>query len=248
MSHSQPAPRRRRTRTAMFAALVAVALTGVVGCRSLAGSSSAVSPTVAVRSAHLPQERLRGDVPGGLPGLGQGEHHHELGVADGEVPDGVTVFDDEYPAVARLDPALLGALRRAAEDAAGDGVVFSVNSAGVPRRTRSSCSMRRSRSMARERRLPAGWPLRLPPVTCWGTRLTSDAMPRPGFQGTALSTGCARSTATSPGTTSCVPKPLITGALRCTPIPRTIRGCSSDGALDRVPPRGTAYSAPRHQV
>jgi hypothetical protein len=47
---------------------------------------------------------------------------------DGAVPDGVTVFDDEYPAVANLDPALLGALRRAATDAAGDGVGFFVDS------------------------------------------------------------------------------------------------------------------------
>jgi LAS superfamily LD-carboxypeptidase LdcB len=47
---------------------------------------------------------------------------------DGVVPDGVTVFDDEYPAVANLDPALLGALRQAATDAAGDGVGFFVDS------------------------------------------------------------------------------------------------------------------------
>jgi LAS superfamily LD-carboxypeptidase LdcB len=40
----------------------------------------------------------------------------------------VTVFDDALPAVANLDPALLGALRRAATDAAGDGVAFVVNS------------------------------------------------------------------------------------------------------------------------
>lgn len=48
--------------------------------------------------------------------------------AGGAVPDGVTVFDDAVPAVAGLDPALLGALRRAAVDAAGDGVTFVVNS------------------------------------------------------------------------------------------------------------------------
>jgi zinc D-Ala-D-Ala carboxypeptidase len=47
---------------------------------------------------------------------------------DGVVPDGVTVFDDEYPAVANLDPALLGALRQAATDAADDGVGFFVDS------------------------------------------------------------------------------------------------------------------------
>lgn len=47
------------------------------------------------------------------------------GAADGVVPEGVTVFDDEFPAVANLDPGLLGALRRAATDA---GVEFVVNS------------------------------------------------------------------------------------------------------------------------
>lgn len=51
-----------------------------------------------------------------------------LGEAAGAVPEGVTVFDDEYPAVAELDPALLGALRRAATDAGDDGVTFVVNS------------------------------------------------------------------------------------------------------------------------
>jgi D-alanyl-D-alanine carboxypeptidase len=51
-----------------------------------------------------------------------------LGEADGAVPDGVTVFDDEFPAVANLDPDLLGALRRAATDAAGDGVELFVTS------------------------------------------------------------------------------------------------------------------------
>ncbi|OXM73393.1 M15 family metallopeptidase [Amycolatopsis thermalba] len=48
--------------------------------------------------------------------------------ADGVVRGGVTVFDDEIPAVANLDPDLLGALRQAAKDAAGDGVEFIVNS------------------------------------------------------------------------------------------------------------------------
>jgi zinc D-Ala-D-Ala carboxypeptidase len=51
-----------------------------------------------------------------------------LGEADGAVPDGTTVFDDEIPGVANLDPALLGALRQAATDAADDGVEFFVNS------------------------------------------------------------------------------------------------------------------------
>ena len=39
-----------------------------------------------------------------------------LGEAGGAVPTGTTVFDDEVPGVARLDPALLRALREAAAD------------------------------------------------------------------------------------------------------------------------------------
>lgn len=46
---------------------------------------------------------------------------------DGVLPDGVTVFDDEYPGIANLNPGLVRALRAAAR-AAGDGVTFTVNS------------------------------------------------------------------------------------------------------------------------
>jgi zinc D-Ala-D-Ala carboxypeptidase len=48
--------------------------------------------------------------------------------ADGVLPAGVTVFDDQYPGVANLDPDLLQALREAATDAAHDGVEFFVDS------------------------------------------------------------------------------------------------------------------------
>ena len=54
--------------------------------------------------------------------------HRALGEAAGAVPDDTTVFDDEIPGVANLDPALLGALRLAATHAANDGVEFFVNS------------------------------------------------------------------------------------------------------------------------
>lgn len=52
------------------------------------------------------------------------------GDADGVIPDGATVsvFDDELPAVARLDPDLLAAVRRAAADAEADGVRLRVAS------------------------------------------------------------------------------------------------------------------------
>ena len=66
---------------------------------------------------HLPPiDNLHGDHPGAPD------------EADGAVPAGVTVFDDDIPAVANLAPDLLQALRQAAMDAAGDGVEFSVNS------------------------------------------------------------------------------------------------------------------------
>jgi zinc D-Ala-D-Ala carboxypeptidase len=56
------------------------------------------------------------------------EHRAALGQAGGALPDGTTVFDDEFPGVANLDPALLGALRQAATDAADDGVEFVLDS------------------------------------------------------------------------------------------------------------------------
>jgi len=56
------------------------------------------------------------------------EHPRRLGEAGGAVPDRTTVFDDEIPGVAKLDSDLLGALRRAAADAANDGVELHVDS------------------------------------------------------------------------------------------------------------------------
>ena len=67
--------------------------------------------------------------PGRVP-----RDHHALGVADGRVPDGTTVFDDHVPAVTNLEPGLLRALRRAGADAADDGVELYVNSGWRSRR------------------------------------------------------------------------------------------------------------------
>jgi D-alanyl-D-alanine carboxypeptidase len=59
-----------------------------------------------------------------------GDHFHRdggaLGTAGGAVPSGTSVFDDGVPGVARLDPDLLSALRRAATDAGA--IRFVVNS------------------------------------------------------------------------------------------------------------------------
>jgi D-alanyl-D-alanine carboxypeptidase len=80
---------------------------------SSSSSSRAGSPIDVPRSEH--RDLRRG-------------HHGALGEADGAVPDGTTVFDDEIPGVAKLDSALLGALRQAATNAADDGVEFVVDS------------------------------------------------------------------------------------------------------------------------
>jgi len=58
----------------------------------------------------------------------RGHHGGAATEADGALPDGVTVFDDEYRGVVNLDPDLLRALRAAATDAADDGIQFYVNS------------------------------------------------------------------------------------------------------------------------
>jgi D-alanyl-D-alanine carboxypeptidase len=126
MSYSEPArttTRRTRIRWIPVAGLLVViaATAAAVGYQLLASSSStAASPSGVLRSEHR-----------GLHSEHRGlrsEHRGALGEADGAVPDGVTIFDDEYPAVANLDPALLGALRQAATDAADDGVEFFVDS------------------------------------------------------------------------------------------------------------------------
>jgi D-alanyl-D-alanine carboxypeptidase len=104
------------------------AITAALGYQVLdSASSTAASAIDVVRSAPrgLPSEH-RG-LPSERPAL-RNEHRAALGEADGAVPDGTTVFDDEIPGVANLDPALLGALRRAAQDAEHDGVEFVVDS------------------------------------------------------------------------------------------------------------------------
>lgn len=50
------------------------------------------------------------------------------GRAGGETPSDASVFDDSLPAVTRLDPALLAAVRHAADDAADDDVTFVLTS------------------------------------------------------------------------------------------------------------------------
>jgi hypothetical protein len=55
-------------------------------------------------------------------------HRGALGQADGVLPTGTTVFHDGLPGLAKLDPALLDALRRASTDAEDEGVRILVAS------------------------------------------------------------------------------------------------------------------------
>jgi D-alanyl-D-alanine carboxypeptidase len=128
MTYSEPArttTRRIRIRRIRAAGLLVIiaAIAAPLGYESLASSSSTAASAIDVhRSEHLGARRSEHL---GAPGSG---HLGALGEADGAVPDGTTVFDDEIPGVANLDPDLLGALRQAATDAANDGVEFVVDS------------------------------------------------------------------------------------------------------------------------
>src|ERR1700716_4240905 len=110
MTYSEPArttPRRKPRILVAGLLVVMAAIAAALGYRLLASSSStAASPIDVLRS----------------------EHRGALGEANGAVPDGTTVFDDGIPGVANLDPALLGALRRAATAAPDNGVQFFVES------------------------------------------------------------------------------------------------------------------------
>jgi D-alanyl-D-alanine carboxypeptidase len=122
-------PTTRRIRTIRVAGLLVVvaAIAAALGYQSLASSSSTAAPPIdGLRSAPPSRSSSRPASPGRMSS--RPEHRRVLGEADGAVPEGTTVFDDEIPGVANLDPALLGALRQAATDAAYAGVAFFVNS------------------------------------------------------------------------------------------------------------------------
>jgi hypothetical protein len=110
---TRPRIRIRRNRVAGLL-VVTAAIAAALGYQLLpASSQTAASPIDVLRSEH-----------GGL----RSEHRVALGEADGAVPDGATVFDDEIPGVANLDRDLVGALRLAATAAADDGVELFVDS------------------------------------------------------------------------------------------------------------------------
>jgi D-alanyl-D-alanine carboxypeptidase len=116
MPYSKPARTAGRRGQPRILATVVVASAAVVGfliCQSLTSSTTA-----------SPIESSRAASPVDTP---PGDHQRALGET-GRVRDGVTVFDDQTPGVANLDPALLSALREAATDANDDEVEFYVTS------------------------------------------------------------------------------------------------------------------------
>jgi D-alanyl-D-alanine carboxypeptidase len=109
MSLTQTPPRttRHAARSTVLTALVlSASVLALPGCRPASAASSAPPPRVSQATAPALHDRTD----------------------DGAVPDHVTVFDDRYAAVTRLDPALRAALRDAAEDADDDGVELDVHS------------------------------------------------------------------------------------------------------------------------
>ncbi|MGW6588778.1 M15 family metallopeptidase [Streptomyces globisporus] len=114
---------RRPLVIGLLAALAAIAM--ALGRPLLKPSSDSAATPGPDSSTLLPAPSLSDRPPSHAP---HRESRGALDKADGVVPDGVTVLDDEVPAVANLDAELLDALRRAAQDAVGDGVTFTVNS------------------------------------------------------------------------------------------------------------------------
>jgi zinc D-Ala-D-Ala carboxypeptidase len=107
----------------MVAPLVAIAVIAAALAHQLPASMSSTR----LIPSDVPRTHQRGALgePGGPGALPESS---SLGEADGAVPDSTTVFDDDVPGVANLDPDLLAALRQAASDADDDGVQFVVDS------------------------------------------------------------------------------------------------------------------------
>lgn len=118
VARSRPARRtihRARIRRIRAAGLIVVI--AVIAAMLAHGLPASSSPT----ASPSPTATSAVDAP-------PGDDSGPLGEADGAVPDDTSVFDDAVPGVTRLDPGLLAALRRAATDAAYDGVAVVVDS------------------------------------------------------------------------------------------------------------------------
>ena len=177
-----------------------------------------------------PRRRPRHRRPTSPADVRRSERREARREAEGPVPDGATVFDDEIAEVA-------DARRRSAPCPAPGGDRCRRRRGRVRRHQRQAFPGVPGATAARgdlEVRLrtgsrPLGGHAQDVGARVGGRgRPRARPTPRRGCPSTAPSTACARSTATSPGTTNCAPKPSGTGARRCTPTRRTIRGCSRE--------------------
>ncbi|WP_377642037.1 M15 family metallopeptidase [Oryzobacter terrae] len=136
MSNRQPSratePARAPSRATVAVLLVSV-LAAAAACGVLPSAGSVASPVTATPRATAPPASAtpvdrRPDAPEAPPGGAREGGRGDQGAAGGRLPDGVGADDDAYPGVARLDPALLDALRRASAAAEAHGVEVSVTS------------------------------------------------------------------------------------------------------------------------
>ncbi|MFA1539712.1 M15 family metallopeptidase [Actinomadura monticuli] len=118
------APPTHRVRWLVIVCVTAVLAAAVAALAHRPLTSSSSSPPLGP-SLSAPASSFSAVPPSNAP---RRKRRGPVGKADGLVSDGVTVFNDRFPAVANLDPDLLRTLRRAARDAADDGVTFYVNS------------------------------------------------------------------------------------------------------------------------
>ncbi len=128
MTYPEPARTAvHRARSRFLAALLVVGagMTGALAYQSLSAGASSPAPSPAARAPAAEASSVASSSSAASPrDIRQGP----LGAADGLLPAGVTAFDTAYPGVARLDPALLRALRDATTDAAAEGVQIVVDS------------------------------------------------------------------------------------------------------------------------
>ncbi|MET0909100.1 MAG: M15 family metallopeptidase [Ilumatobacteraceae bacterium] len=108
----------------------AAAIVGAVVSRldQTAASSTTVSSFDSAPEHPLEDAPAPEAIPLGAPDEPVHESDDPVTHADGDLPDGATSSDREYPGVANLDLELLHALGAATADAATDGVEIRVNS------------------------------------------------------------------------------------------------------------------------
>jgi zinc D-Ala-D-Ala carboxypeptidase len=125
---------RRTLKLTVFGLVVVAAMIGTLVYTTESSSARSSSETRAPGArGTVPQSTPMSapsfnEVPPGELGRARTRDDGAVTEADGALPDGVTVLDDEYLGIANLDPHLLQGLRDATRDAAEGGVELTVNS------------------------------------------------------------------------------------------------------------------------